>query len=62
MLNIVIADGRREQAVIAAMRERAASANQTIETAVRAIMQSVKEEGFPAVRPGARCRQHPRLQ
>lgn len=49
MLNIVIADGRREQAVIAAMRERAASANQTIETAVRAIMQSVKEEGFPAV-------------
>ncbi len=49
MLNIVFADGAGENAVIAAMRERAASANGTIEAAVRAIMESVKAEGFAAV-------------
>lgn len=49
MLNIVLADGMREKAVIQAMRDRAASANQAIEVAVRAIMENVKEEGFPAV-------------
>ncbi len=49
MLNIVIADGSKERAVIQAMRDRAASANQAIELAVQAIMENVKEEGFPAV-------------
>lgn len=49
MLNIVLADGKKEGAVIQAMRDRAASANQAIEVAVRAIMENVKEEGFPAV-------------
>ncbi|WP_251446611.1 histidinol dehydrogenase [Vermiculatibacterium agrestimuris] len=49
MLNIVFADGAGEKAVIAAMRERAASANGTIEAAVRAIMEDVKAEGFAAV-------------
>lgn len=49
MLNLVIADGKRESAVIQAMRDRAASANQTIEAAVRTIMEAVKEEGFEAV-------------
>lgn len=49
MLNIVFADGVGEKAVIAAMRERAASANEAIEVAVRAIMENVKTEGFAAV-------------
>lgn len=49
MLNIVVADGRKETAVIQAMRDRAASANQAIEVAVRAIMENVREEGFSAV-------------
>lgn len=49
MLNIVLADGKKEGAVIQAMRDRAASANQAIEAAVWAIMENVKEEGFPAV-------------
>lgn len=49
MLNIVYADGTGEKAVIAAMRERAASANEAIEVAVRAIMENVKAEGFAAV-------------
>lgn len=49
MLNIVYADGNRERAVIAAMRERAASANEAIEVAVQAIMENVREEGFAAV-------------
>lgn len=49
MLNIVLADGKKEGAVIQAMRDRAASANQAIEMTVRAIMENVKEEGFPAV-------------
>lgn len=49
MLNIVVADGKAEKAVIQAMRERAKSANKTIETAVQAIMDDVKAEGFSAV-------------
>lgn len=49
MLNIVLADGKKEWDVIQGMRARAASANQAIETAVQAIMENVKEEGFPAV-------------
>lgn len=49
MLNIVLADGKRENAVIAAMRERAASANEAIETTVKAIMEDVRREGFSAV-------------
>ena len=49
MLNIVIADGKKETAVIQAMRDRAASANEAIEVAVRAIMENVRQEGLPAV-------------
>lgn len=49
MLNIVLADGKKENAVIEAMRERAASANQAIEAAVKAIMEDVRKEGYPAV-------------
>lgn len=49
MLNIVVADGAAEKGVIQAMRERAKSANQAIEVAVRAIMENVKVEGLPAV-------------
>lgn len=49
MLNIVLADGKKEKKVIEAMRERASSANQAIETAVRVIMDTVKEKGFSAV-------------
>ena len=49
MYQIVFADGRREGEAIAAMRSRAQSANQTIEAAVRSILNAVKEEGFPAV-------------
>ena len=45
MLNIVLADGKKETAVIQAMRDRAASANQAIEAAVREVMDAVKEEG-----------------
>lgn len=49
MYHIVIADGMKELETIAAMRSRAASANETIETAVKAIMADVKENGFTAV-------------
>lgn len=49
MLNIVVADGAAEKGVIQAMRERAKSANRAIETAVRAIMEDVKENGMSAV-------------
>lgn len=50
MYHIVIADGMKELETIAAMRSRAASANETIEMAVKAIMANVKEEGLSAVR------------
>lgn len=49
MLNIVVADGKAELAVIQAMRERAKSANKAIEAAVQAIMEDVKENGLSAV-------------
>ena len=49
MISIIQADGAAEQAQMAAMRARAAEKNAGIERSVRAIMQAVKEEGFPAV-------------
>ncbi|MEL4861260.1 histidinol dehydrogenase [Pseudoflavonifractor phocaeensis] len=49
MLNIVTANGSEERAVIAAMRARAAQVGADIDAAVQAIMNRVKEEGFPAV-------------
>ena len=49
MIEIVIANGTAERAVIAAMRARAASANAEIEQAVSAIMDRVREKGFEAV-------------
>ncbi len=49
MLNIVLADGSAEKAVIQAMRERAKTANKAIEAAVQAIMEDVKAEGLTAV-------------
>lgn len=49
MLNIVAANGSEERAVIAAMRARAAQVGADIDTAVQAIMNTIKEEGFPAV-------------
>ena len=50
MIQIVKADGSAEGAVIAAMKARAAQANQTIDAAVAEIMATVKEKGFEAVR------------
>lgn len=49
MLNIVAANGSEERAVIAAMRARAAQVGADIDTVVQAIMNTIKEEGFPAV-------------
>ena len=49
MIEICIADGRAEQARIAAMRARAAQAGADIEKAVADIMKNVKENGFAAV-------------
>ena len=50
MIQIVQADGAAEQAVISAMRARAAQANQAIDEAAAEIMDTVKEKGFSAVR------------
>ncbi len=50
MLTIIKGDDQARAAQLQAMRARAATANQTIETAVRAILDAVKAEGFPAVR------------
>ena len=50
MLNIVTADGGAERAVIAAMRARAATANEAIDRTVSEILKDVKERGFAAVR------------
>lgn len=50
MIQIVIADGRAECAVISAMRARAAQANQAIDRSVAEILDTVKEKGFEAVR------------
>ena len=50
MIQIVKAGGGAEQAVISAMRARAAQANQAIDAAVAEILKNVKENGFSAVR------------
>ena len=50
MIQIVKADGRAEEAVLAAMRARAAQANQAIDAAAAEIMETVREKGFGAVR------------
>ena len=50
MIQIVKADGRAEEAVLAAMRARAAQANQAIDAAAAEIMETVREKGFEAVR------------
>ncbi len=49
MIDLVIADGTAERAVIAAMRARAAGANAEIEQAVSAIMEDVRQNGYKAV-------------
>ena len=50
MIQIVKADGSAEQAVIGAMRARAAQASQAIDAAAAEIMENVREKGFEAVR------------
>ena len=50
MIQIVKADGCAETAVLAAMRARAAQANQAIDAAAAEIMETVREKGFGAVR------------
>lgn len=49
LLTIIKGDRSARQAQLEAMRSRAATANQAIETAVRAIMDDVKAEGLSAV-------------
>lgn len=49
MLPIIDRDPQGQQRQLEAMRQRAASANQVIENAVRSIMADVKAEGFAAV-------------
>ncbi len=49
MLTIIKGDDSARRAQLETMRARAATANQTIETAVREIMEAVKAEGLPAV-------------
>lgn len=49
MLPIIDRDRDARQRQLDAMRQRAATANQTIEAAVRNIMEAVKFEGLPAV-------------
>ena len=50
MIEIIQADGTREQAVIAAMRRRAAERNAESEGAVRAVLETVRARGMEAVR------------
>ena len=50
MIQIVKADGTAEKAVMAAMKARAAQANQAIDAAAAEIMETVREKGFAAVR------------
>ena len=50
MIQIVKADGTAEKAVMAAMKARAAQANQAIDAAAAEIMEAVREKGFAAVR------------
>lgn len=49
MLTIIEKDRDAQERQLQAMRQRAASANEAIELAVRAIMENVKAEGLPAV-------------
>ena len=49
MIQIVTADGRAEREVLSAMRARAAAKNAEIDTATAAIMENVRQEGYPAV-------------
>lgn len=49
MIQIVTADGRREREVLQAMRARAAQAGAEINKAVAAILEDVRENGYPAV-------------
>ena len=58
MIQIVTADGRAEQQVISAMRARQAQANAAIEAAVAEIFNTVKENGFSAVRDYSLCFDH----
>ena len=50
MIQIVKADGAAEKAVMAAMKARAAQANQAIDAAAAEIMETVREKGFEAGR------------
>ena len=50
MIDIVKADGQGEQAVIAAMRARAAQNNAAVDQAVSAILADVAQRGYEAVR------------
>lgn len=50
MIEIVKADGIKEQEQIASMRSRAAAANKSIDEAVGAIMAAVKDRGYAAVK------------
>lgn len=50
MIDIVRADGQGEQAVIAAMRARAAQNNAAVDQAVSAILADVAQRGYEAVR------------
>ena len=49
MIQIVTADGRAEREVLSAMRARAAAKSVEIDTATAAIMENVRQEGYPAV-------------
>ena len=49
MIQIVTADGRKEREVLQAMRARAAQAGAEINKAVAAILEDVRENGYPAV-------------
>ena len=50
MINIVIADGAAERAVLEAMRARAAQAGAAVDRAAAEIMAAVRERGYEAVR------------
>lgn len=49
MLTIIQGDRAAQEAQLSGMRSRAATTNQTIEAAVRAIMEDVQQEGYAAV-------------
>lgn len=49
MIAIIKADGTAEQRQLNAMRQRAAARNTDIEAVVRQVMETVRQEGYPAV-------------